>query len=174
MWSRRAGFTLIEILVVVVLISILVATVTAAFTGADQEQQLRGYAQRLVLRIEMARDRALQSNREWGIYIDEDGLRFAQYDEINGQWLEQSQRPFHSDAYTQTLEFELEVEAFDGVLVSDEEGGGDDENELPNIVLFSSGETTPFELVLFPRDWETRPWQLSSDGFIQTKLERVE
>ena len=171
-YNLRNGFTLVEILVVVLILGILVRMIVISFSNTDQEQAFRGYAEQLALRIEAARDRALQHNKEWGVYIDADGLRFAEFDELNVSWVEQSQRPFHHDAYSETLDFDVEVEAFEGSLVDD--GTTNEDNDLPTIVLFSSGETTPFTLSMTPKEWETRPWQLSSDGFSRTLIERVE
>ena len=173
--SRPRGFTLIEILVVVLVVSILMGVVVNSFSGVDREQTLRGYAERFALRIEIARDRALQSNREWGIYIDRDGVRFAEFDEINGEWLERADRPFTPDSFDAQVRFTVEVEELAGSLVSaDNDDLGADEDEIPTVVLFSSGETTPFEIQIEPLDWETIPWLLNSDGFTRTSVSRGE
>ncbi len=188
--SATRGFTLIEVLIVVLLISILMAMVVGSFTGADREQELRGYAERLALRIELARDKALQANREWGIYIDDEGARFAIFDEVNGTWMPQSGRHFIPEAFSRYVEFDVEVEAYEAELFTapdDDFGGGLDfapglssaaddagEEEPPTIVLFSSGETTPFTILLSPREWRTNPWQLSSDGFSRTEVQRAD
>ncbi|MEM9623267.1 MAG: prepilin-type N-terminal cleavage/methylation domain-containing protein, partial [Pseudomonadota bacterium] len=117
---RSAGFTLIEILIVVVLVGIILGVVVSSFTGVDQEQVLRGYAERLSLRIELARDKALQANREWGMYIDEAGVRFAVYDETTGEWIPQAGKHFVADEYGASLDFEVEVESFEGQLATTE------------------------------------------------------
>ncbi len=163
----RTGFTLIEILVVVLVVSILMGVVIASFSGADREQTLRGYAERLALKIELARDKSLQANREWGVYIDDEGVRFAEFDEVNGEWIPRADKPFSAESYEQALEYEVDVEEFDALL-------GDEDEDLPDIVLFSSGETTPFTITLAPRDWETQPWALTSDGFTRTDVSRLD
>jgi general secretion pathway protein H len=162
-----SGFTLIEILVVVLVVSVLMGLVVGSFTGVDKEQELQGFAERLALKIEMARDKALQSNREWGVYIDKDGVRFAEFDEINAEWQDRIERPFNNDSYSQSVDIRVEATEFEGQLLGEEK-------ELPKIVLFSSGETTPFEIEIEPRDWDTRPWLLSSDGFGRTDIARVD
>ena len=167
---RQSGFTLIEILVVVLVVSILMGVVVNSFTGADREQTLRGYAERFALKIELARDKALQANREWGVYIDRDGVRFAEFDEINGEWIARGEKPFTADNYDAEVEIRVEVEELAGQLAENE----GDEEEIPTIVLFSSGETTPFEILIEPLAWETRPWLLESDGFTRTSVSRGE
>ncbi len=170
--TPTAGFTLVEILVVVLVVSILMGVVVGSFTGVDREQTLRGYCERLALKIEHARDKALQANREWGVYIDEDGVRFAEFDEINGEWIQRVEKPFAAEDYVEGLRFELEIEEIPGALALNNQQPDEDEDEIPNIVLFSSGETTPFTLSVEPEDWETTPWLLRSDGFTRTSLER--
>ena len=167
---KTAGFTLIEILVVVLVVSILMGVVVGSFTGVDQEQSFRGYAERLALRIEMARDKALQANREWGVYLDRDGVRFAEFDEINGEWVARADKPFNGERYDTSVEFQVKVEALDGTLPT----GEDEDNPIPDIVLFSSGEVTPFEIIISPLEWQTRAWLLRSDGFTRTTLERID
>ncbi len=168
-WSQT-GFTLIEILVVVLVVSILMGVVASSFSGSDREQTFRGYSERLALRIEFARDKALQSNREWGVFLDEDGVRFAEFDEVNAIWSPRGDKPFNADAYDRNVEFELVIEDLPGNLQAPE----DPDEEIPNIVLFSSGETTPFEISVIPIDWDTRPWLLTSDGFTRTAITRSE
>lgn len=169
--APAAGFTLVEILVVVLVVSILMGVVVGSFTGVDREQTLRGYCERLALKIEHARDKALQANREWGVYIDDDGVRFAEFDEINGEWIQRAEKPFDPDDYDQSLRFELEVEEIPGAVALNAEQP-DEDDDIPSIVLFSSGETTPFQIIIEPEDWETTPWRLHSDGFTRTTIER--
>jgi general secretion pathway protein H len=170
--ARQSGFTLIEILVVVLVVSILMGVVVSSFSGVDREQALRGYCERLALKIEFARDKALQANREWGVYIDADGVRFAEFDEINGEWIQRAEKPFTPDAYDTALRFTVELAEIPGALSSGAEQLNGDDEDLPNIVLFSSGETTPFEISIEPEEWETTPWLLHSDGFTRTVVER--
>jgi general secretion pathway protein H len=75
---QQAGFTLLELLVVVSLVSILTGVVVLGFTGADTQQEVKGFAQRFAFRVELARQRSLNRNREWGIYIGEQDYRFAE------------------------------------------------------------------------------------------------
>ncbi len=78
--SSQHAFTLVELLVVLVLVGILASTVILGFTGADTEQRLKGNAQNLADTIELARQYALQRNREWGLYVQPDSVRFVEFD----------------------------------------------------------------------------------------------
>ena len=161
-----AGFTLIEVLIVVVLISIIMATVVGSFAGVDREQEARGIASRVALRIEMARDRAIQSNREWGVHLERDSILFSSYDAPNEEWKPRQERAFRQDVTDLELSFHLDVELYPGM---EETTDGD----FPQIVLFSSGEVTPFTLEMESTNSTTSRWQVASDGFSQVKAERL-
>ena len=190
--KRRCGFTLIEVLLVVVVVGILAAVVVGSFTGADKQQELRGYVERLTLRIEMARDKAIQSNREWGLYVDEEGIRFVQFDPINLDWMQQFSSAFEAEEFAEQVELEAKVESFAGVelnqdsffshsdngfdLDADKKSNKqkDDQSRFPDIVLFSSGEVTPFKITVAAKEFDAQPWFIFSDGFTRAKFSREE
>ena len=64
------------------------------------------------------------------------------------------------------MRFTIETEDLGRVLDELE----DDQSATPDIVLFSSGETTPFEISVEPSLFESAAWQLHSDGFTRTQL----
>ena len=168
-----AGFTLLELLVVASIVAILTSALVLGFAGAGEEQQLRGMAERIGARVELARQQALQRNREWGIYVEENGYRFAELDPGQGRWVEQTGRPFRADGPTSRVSFRVEVDGFKGQEPEDEGLGDEDPRRRapPDIILFSSGEVTPFRWHLEPA-WDAAPWVLSSDGLAQTSVER--
>lgn len=159
------GFTLLELLVVIAIIAVLMGTVLVGFTGADEERRLRALAEGIQTRLELARQNALQRNREWGVHVRDNTYRFTEFDPQSGVWVTQAHRPFTAADAVPRIEFEVEIEGFDlGQF-------GAPEEELPDIVLFSSGEVTPFTWLLMPQ-WDTTPWVLSSDGLAAVTAER--
>ncbi len=170
------GFTLIEILVVVLIIGVLASVVTLSFTGGNLEQELRGEAERTALRIELARSNALQRNREWGVVVEEAGYRFVELDPYNAAWVEQTERPLQPVVMPANVRLTLETEGFELPQLTIEEAQDDEEEERglePNLIIFSSGELTPFTLTLQPQ-WESRPWAVSSDGLSRVRAQRDE
>lgn len=163
---RPSGFTLLELLVVVVMVAILTSTVILGFTGADTEQRLKGSAEQLAYAIELGRQYALQRNREWGLYVEREDIRFVEFDPEQRAWVERTERPFGTTDVMENVELRVESEGFDQLADEDQE-------DLPKVILFSSGEVTPFTLYLEPQ-WETAGWQVSSDGISRTTAERAE
>ena len=161
-----SGFSLLEILVVLSILAILTGTVMLSFTGAESEQQLKGAAERLALRIELARQHSLTRNREWGVYVEDDGYRFAEFDPEQRVWTEKNQRPFNENDLPDLVGLSLDLEEYDTLPF-------EEEDDLPQILIFSSGEITPFTLLLEP-EWETAAWEVSSDGLAQVEAARSE
>ena len=165
--ARPFGFTLLELLVVFVIVGLLMGTVVLGFTGADAEQAMRGTAERIAMRIELARQYALQRNKEWGVYVEDTDYRFAEFDPIQATWVEQAHRPFLSDGAIERISFRVAVEGLD----LEQFGAGED--DLPDIIVFSSGEITPFEWFVDP-EWDSLAWVVSSDGLARATVTRDE
>ncbi len=155
------GFTLLEVLVVITILAVLTATVMLSFTGADRRQALKGAAERVAQRVEMARQRSLTRNREWGIYVEADTYRFAEFDPEQGAWIRQTGRPFDRDDLPDGVRLSLDVEEYDSLPF-------DEDDELPQIVIFSSGEITPFRLRIEP-EWRAASWWVESDGLARAE-----
>lgn len=168
-----AGFTLIELLVVVVIVGVLAGTIVLNVTDRGSQQRLASDASRFLGVVELARARALQRNREWGVVIGESSYGFVELaDEGGWQWAPGDR---FSERAIAEVELRLSVEGRQAALIDTlnaptptaggEASDGVDRSSAPapDLVLFSSGETTPFELELRPRD-DLIPEFVISDG----------
>ncbi|HEY5646478.1 MAG TPA: type II secretion system minor pseudopilin GspH [Pseudomonadales bacterium] len=160
------GFTLLELLIVLTILGVITATVMLSFTGADQEQALKGAAERLALRIELARQRSLTRNREWGMFVEIDTYRFAEFDPDQRGWVTQGGRPFDRDDLPARVRLRVDLEALDDLPF-------DEDEDLPQILIFSSGEITPFRILIEP-EWRTATWVVASDGLAEVTADREE
>ena len=77
---RAGGFTLIEVLLVILLIGLLAATVVYSFSGESRQQTLGKETEKLQARIQLAAELAMLKNVELGLFIDDKGYRFMLFE----------------------------------------------------------------------------------------------
>ena len=83
-----AGFTLIEMMVVVVIIGLLAAATLLSIGGRGQDSQLEQERDRLAALIDYVRERAALQTVEYGLRCEQGGFRFLMYDNRQARWLE--------------------------------------------------------------------------------------
>ena len=155
------GFTLVEVLMVVVILGIVASVVVIGFTGADRQRGLIREAKRLALVVEMARDESVLSGLEYGLDILEDGYQFLVYDVDRERWTTLSESPYGAHEIMQGVALDLVIDDF--ALDPARFMGGDGDEAKPEVVILSSGELTPFSMQFVP-GWDGPHWVVSSDG----------
>ncbi|HET6545893.1 MAG TPA: type II secretion system minor pseudopilin GspH [Rhodanobacteraceae bacterium] len=159
------GFTLVEILVVVVIIGVLALAATLA-VGGGSERQLQREAERFDALLGQACARAELSGREIGVTLTPDGFAFSVLD--GDTWrLQTGDGELRARTWVQGMRPVLSREGRPVDL-----GDGDGADLLPQLVCFSSGELTAFTLTLALGDAPARyRVQGQDDGTL--KLDRV-
>jgi len=84
--SRFAGFTLLEILVVVLIIGVVTAGMLLSMSFAGRDTQLETESKRLLSLMNYAREQAELQTRDYGIFFGEHGYEFVVYDVRTGAW----------------------------------------------------------------------------------------
>jgi len=147
--AATAGFTLIEMLVVITIIGLMIGGAVLALGVVGRDRSLENEANRLRAVLDYARDRAELETRHYGLRVTREGYAFAWFDPRTGLW-----QPAIDDALrTRRLPEGLSIEAWiegrrivlDAVEPADKV---DRPPPAPQLGIDSGGEFTPFELVL--------------------------
>jgi len=139
-----SGFSLLELLVVIVIISILFTFTTLAIRGTSPEELIQTEAQRLDRLVQLALEEAILKGQEYGLEFKPDSYRFLLYFENRWQPLDNDDL-LRERQLPENMELELEVEQID-VLVEEDSANTDEEDEEkpdPQVFFLSSGEITP-------------------------------
>jgi len=134
------GFTLIEVLVLIVIVGVLATVVTLGASSIGGERKLEQEAQRFQAIVMHACERAELVGREIGVRIDAAGYAFATL-AINGWMPDEQQGELRQRSWAPGIEAEL---LRDGRALRTQGANADG----PVIVCFSSGEMSPFVLRL--------------------------
>lgn len=153
---RLRAFTLIEILVVVTIIGIVLSIAVLSIGVLGDDRELREEARRFAALVQVAQDEAVMQGREFGIEFMRNGFRFVEYDPFLNTWGEViGDETLRMRQLPEDAEFDLWLEG-QRVLLDDEPAAIEDPEEedrpstitayAPHILVFSSGDMTPFEL----------------------------
>ena len=135
------GFTLIEILVAIVIISIILGVALLKFDIDDFETLLKQESGRIARMLELADQQAIFQGQDIGLLLENNQYQFYFYSKKSWKPLKDSL------LRKKTLPAGMEMTlTLDGIETRPETGSTIDRK--PQIVIFSSGEWTPFEIRL--------------------------
>ncbi len=132
------GFTLVEILVVLVIVAVLAIAATLALSG-NAERRLADEAERFRALVAQACHMAELGGREFGVVIDAEGYRFQRLD--GTQWRGFRDGELRPRRWPEALRLDLTRGGQPLLLAT----AG---RATPQVVCFSSGELTPFVLTM--------------------------
>ncbi|MEC4726195.1 type II secretion system minor pseudopilin GspH [Shewanella sp. D64] len=162
-YSHQKGFTLMEVLLVILLMGMAASAVTMSMSGADKQRDLEKTAQQFMAATEMVLDETVLSGHFIGIVVEKESYKYVIYDE--GKW-----KPLTNDRILGERQMEAGVRidlVLDGLpLVQDDEEkdswfeepliekSEEDKKKFPEpqILLFPSGEMSAFELMFVSED----------------------
>ena len=145
---RVSGFTLLEVLVVLVIIGIVtaMAVVSTGVLGADH--QMDEEAQRLQAVLAQAREESMLDGRDVGLRVDRQGYDFLRYNGRVAAWepvvddtlLRERELPEGLNASLRLEAREIELEP--------RTAPTEDEPAQPQVLVLASGDVVPFEILL--------------------------
>lgn len=137
--GRAAGFTLLELMVVMVLIGIIFSFAVLSMRGDDVAELMEQEARRLQTLLMLAGDEAIVRGEELGVRFGEDGYEFLVL--AQDGW----QRPDDGLLRAYTLPADIEIRlALEGETALDTGTKAPGKDPPPQVVILSSGEMTPF------------------------------
>jgi general secretion pathway protein H len=163
-----SGFTLLEVLVVVVIIGVItsMAVLSVHVLGGDHEMQQQ--AERLQAILTQAREDAMLESRDLGLRVDATGFDFLQYDTKNERWHVIDSDPLlRPRALPEGLHVSLRLEDRD-VQLKARQTETETEPIFPHVILQASGDLEPFDLT-FGRDGTEENRRLH--GTLEGKIE---
>jgi len=185
------GFTLLELLVVVVIVAILFTYTTLAIRSDSAEDIIKNEAQRMERLIQLALEESILRGEEYGLEIFIDGYRFLRFDITENLWQPLSEdKLLHERELPLDMELEMSLEETEIVidLASDpmkeqeldinaepDEDKKDEDAAKPQIFLLSSGEITPeFDIRFYILGVETSYFVRGSfDGSLKTEISEL-
>jgi general secretion pathway protein H len=154
-----AGFTLIEILVVCVIIGIVSAGLLLSLNLTGRDRDLEKESQRLQVLIDYAHEQAELQTREYGIMFRDDGYQFLTYDQRHAVWRNVDEDDALTDRHLPDgLGFKLTVETRPVVLNRPDSA----KDKTPQVMIFSNGDLTAFAATL-ERDGGVRSVTVTQD-----------
>ncbi|SEH04626.1 type II secretion system minor pseudopilin GspH [Candidatus Venteria ishoeyi] len=158
-----AGFTLLEVLVVMVLIGVILGLAALSTNLGGHQKILETEAKRLQQLLQLATEEAILNSRTLGVQFKTNGYRFLRLEDQTWQAVDGTtstgdnvgniKQVFRPRQLPEGFELQIEIEGVYTELDSYTQTGVDempmDEGgNLPQILLLPDGETTPFICIL--------------------------
>ncbi|MBT4161755.1 MAG: prepilin-type N-terminal cleavage/methylation domain-containing protein [Gammaproteobacteria bacterium] len=150
---NRGGFTLVEILVVLLIVTILVGVSVPRLPAMVGDADIDVEVRRLELLFNMARNEAMLDSMEFGFRRTQSGYEFLRYDDVTERW-STLESPYQERKLPDDIRLTVRADRGDFGL----EGNG-----VPPVLILSSGEMTPVELIIESKGSATRT--LTTDGY---------
>ncbi len=167
-----AGFSLLELLVVIVILGIMVGMTVLSLGTLRADDPAETEARRLNSLLQLVTEEALIQGRDFGLEFFEDGYRFLSWDPDSGLWsVVDDEAALRRRTLPEGLRVALAVEGREVVVDAEDPRRERRQDEiLPHVGVFSSGEFTPFELFLVT-DFIADAWLVR--GRVQGEIEVI-
>jgi len=182
--SREAGFTLVELMMVIFVVGIMAGLVVMT-VGSNTARELKKDATRMQQLLVMAQDEAEFSGREIGFFIDDrqKTYGFLFFDEQALAWNILEKDSFNQRELPESIQLSLDVdgapvdirkiykdaqgksESLDNWLTTDDKKTAKRNKNTPTLIFFSDGHYTPFRLQVGNKQLKDTVFSIVGDGF---------
>ncbi len=169
---RSKGFTLVEILVVVVIIAIVISLAVLSIGTTGRDSQLDEESRRIEGLVGLLHERALLEGRDFGLRIEPTAYEFVVYEPRRDRWLAFDQEhEFRRRNLPKGVSFQLQLDSQIVVIKAiDRKLASNAVPPTPQLAIAASGEGTPFRLTLLREGTNARA---SVDGDALGKITRI-
>jgi general secretion pathway protein H len=168
---RSKGFTLVEILVVVVIMAVVISLAVLSIGVTGRDNQLDQEGRRVEALIDLLHERAVLEGRDFGVIIQPNAYDFLVYDTIRDQWLKfDEENEYRHRDLPKGVSFQLQLDQQTVVLKAPDKALSGGPLQQPQLAIAASGEGTPFRLILV-RDATQAQAAVNGDAFGKVSLE---
>lgn len=183
-WKRFDGFTLIEVLVVLFIISIVTGVALLSFSH-NEEQQMQTFANELTQMLNLAQDRAMLQTEVLGFSMDDREFYFVSLDLDSAKDKKKKSKPIWNILPDYALSKRRVPKNIDVILqvandshhhqANKNSNEDEDENEEanhhdPQVLIFSNRDLTPFTIFIGKKGGKSHYAIIGQeDGTISTK-----
>ena len=166
---QQRGFTLIEMLVVLIIVGIITAVAVLAFANFGRGRKLQVVTDQFKTVISLARQQAILQPAILGLRFQANGYEFYRYQQ-NPRTHAVSWQPLTNDVLSQPNAFDGDIQ-YKLIQVEGVKNAHQVSSKMPAIVIMSDGYVTPFTLQLIGFDKQQKRIVVSSSGQVDTRNE---
>ncbi len=170
--NPRSGFTLLELLVVIVIVGIIISVASVSVNVLGRDNQIEDQAKRLDKVITQVREESEMQGRDVGLFVERDGYLFMRFNYLTQSWSEISDdellnrrelpaglqnrlwlegREVILKTHAENIELAQHSSASSSSSISASVGSSSSnasptDSRVPQIDILSSGDLSPFEL----------------------------
>lgn len=176
---RARGFTLLEILVVLVIIGVMIAMATLSFGVLGQDRESEDETRRIWAVIGQAREEAELQAIDLAIFVGQTDYEFLRFDTRRNEWTPVvDDKLYARRTLPEGLRFRLWMEGREIVLkpgLPDRSKKDESQKWPPQVTVLSSGDVVPFEMQV-ERDGAPALWRMTSlaDGDLRVERRKDE
>jgi general secretion pathway protein H len=165
------GFTLVEVLVVVVLIAIVATYAVLSIGTLGRDSQLETETDRLYTLLGVVKEQAEMQHRDHGMRLEEGRYAFLRFDVRSGEWREvANDKLLRARELPEGLRMRLWLDAREAVLKPLPPKKEKEKPVPPQVILFANGDLTDFELRLEREDSDhSATIRGSADGKLEVR-----